>query len=399
MIPGDYKSFHAVQVPAYHHAVPETLIALNVGGENFMVKHSMLRRYPGTLLGSPDLNKYYVESLNCYFFDRSRYLFEYVLQFYQCGRLNLPPNLDRHAVEIELDYFKIRHNVKDNGRPGSEVPLKSQKKSASHMMENLSSLNTWSRVKQVKLRLYLFLTNPQSSYFAMLWTIMDFFLVLSSITILILESEKMFAFYFTNAAGWYYQAAISVEVCSQCFFTLDFILRLVSWPRIKKFFNNGMNMCDVISLLPFYLPQLMKLIGDKNVKSLIVLRIIRMFRITRIFRIVRHSHGLIIVFQFLFNSTQELVMLAGLFSILTLLFSSLIYYVESSEGVFVSIPVSAWWAVVTVTGIGYGDMVPETALGKGVGVVAIMTGVIFLALPMTIIITKFTKHMETHYRI
>ena len=89
-------------------------------------------------------------------------------------------------------------------------------------------------------------------------------------------------------------------------------------------------------------------------------------------------------------------MLAGLFGILTLLFSSIIYFLDPEDG-FDSIPAAGWWTVVSLTGVGYGDVVPSSTSGQFVAVAAIMTGVIFLALPMTIIITKFTKHMERHY--
>ena len=385
---------------------PDKVLEINVSGECFMVRRSVVKRFPNSLLGSPDIEKYFVDSLNCYFFNRSRFLFEYVLQLYQCGFINLPPTFlslpqNKAALNRELDFFRLSSELRGkspSSNPPEDQSIKSGRKDADEIMRLLVNGPGWTRFKQLKLKLYVFLTNPQSSKLSLVWMVFDMMLVLLSITSLVVESEPRYQPYFTYNENVLFRVFFVVEILSQTFFTIDFTLRLFSWPRLKSFFTNGMNICDFLSLLPYYIPQLIQLVDDRNVKSLVVLRIIRMFRIARVFRVIRHSHGLLIIFQFLFNSGKELLMLAGLFSILTLLFSSMIYFVETHVGTFNSIPASGWWAVVTLTGIGYGDVVPKSAPRQCVAVIAIMTGVIFLALPMTIIITKFTKHMERHYQ-
>ena len=391
-------------------AEPDELLEINVSGECFIVRRSLVRRYPNSLLGSPDIEKYFVESLNCYFFNRSRLLFEFVLQLYQCGFINLPPNFlalphNKAALNRELEFFRLRSELKkkptsEMSSASSEGSIDARKRDADELMKLVMNEPGWTRFKKMKLKLYVFLTNPQSSNLSLVWMIFDMVLVLLSISSLVVESENRYEKYFVHNDNFVFRIFLGVEIISQTFFTLDFTLRLVSWPRVTSFFRDGMNVCDFVSLLPYYIPQLIQLVDDRNVKSLIVFRIIRMFRIARVFRVIRHSHGLLIIFQFLFNSGKELVMLAGLFGILTLLFSSMIFFVEphDDEGTFNSISASGWWAVVTLTGIGYGDVVPKSATGQCVAVLAIMTGVIFLALPMTIIITKFTKHMERHYQ-
>ena len=393
-------------LPAPEIYSPDSVIEINVSGECFMVRKSLVRRFPNSLLGSPDIEKYYVKSLNCYFFNRSRFLFEYVLQLYQCGSINLPPNFlslsqNKAALNRELDFFRLSSELKRKTQlndPPVDQSSKSQKEEADEMMKILINGPGWTKLRQLKLKLYVFLANPQSSRLSMVWMVFDMILVVLSISSLVVESEPRYKQYFTNKDHIVFKVCFILEILSQTFFTIDFTLRLFSWPRLRSFFKYGMNICDFVSLLPYYVPQLVKLIDGRNVKTLVVFRVIRMCRIARIFRIIRHSHGLLIIFQFLFNSGKELVMLAGLFTILTLLFSSMIYIFESHEETFNSIPASGWWAVVSLTGIGYGDVVPKSAPGQLVAVMAIMTGVIFLALPMTIIITKFTKHMDRHYK-
>eukprot|EP00116_Pleurobrachia_bachei_P000858 sb/3461120/ len=387
-------------------------ILINVGGEEFVVRHVVLRQYPDTLLGSAAINKYYRLDMGCYFFDRSRFLFEYVLQFYQTGALNLPVGFlndtkNRDALNRELEFFRIQYElrrfstVSGSGDDGDTI------------LENIRDGPGWNRLKLAKLKLYLFLTNPQSSLFSLLWMILDNILVLLSISALIVESEPYmqdFTARYSNRTedekvtiGLGYillKTTAIIEITSWVFFTIDFILRMLSWPRLQTFFLSSMNLCDLTSLLPYYIPVIIKLLDEKDVKTLVVLRFSRMLRITRIFRVIRHSHGLTTIFHFLFKSTRELCVLCGLFFIITLVFASVIHYIECLDGRtagFSSIPVSMWWAVVTVTGIGYGDVVPTSWMGLSVASVAIMAGVIFLSLPLTVIVTKFTRHMEEHY--
>ena len=388
------------------------LILICVSGEDFYVRRFLLQKYPNTLLGSDEIEEYYNNSLHCYFFDRNRFVFEYIIQFYHTGGLSVHPKMDREAVSMELKFFKItynniglNHSISHTTAFGYNKGLDIGKKD--NQQEIIESFtNNLSMLSKCKLRLYLFLMNPQSSKIAMIWMFGDIIFVLLSLVFLIVQSEETLNVYFqsSSAYAWCYWIATGTEIASQIFFTIDFFLRLIAWPKLNKFFRNPINLCDFLSLLPFYIPQLISLVDNNDVKTLVVLRVIRMFRITRIFRIIKHSHGLLIVFHFLFQSAKEILLLASLFTILTLITSSIMYFLEQipyrdQNTRFISIPASAWWAVVTLTGIGYGDMIPSTLIGQTFGAITLLSGMIFLALPMTIIITKFTKHMNNNEKV
>ena len=149
---------------------------------------------------------------------------------------------------------------------------------------------------------------------------------------------------------------------------------------VLKYVFSVYGLIDLISILPFYLNQFVKLDGR-------FFRILRLFRLTRIFKLGRDSESLKLFIKALTAVKSELKFTLFL-SILTILFSaSAIYYLENEAQPekFSSITESIWWATVSLATVGYGDVYPITAGGKifasiisliGIGVVAIPTGII-----------------------
>ena len=182
-----------------------------------------------------------------------------------------------------------------------------------------------------------------------------------------------------------------IESSCIAFFTLELILRGLSCPKVKSFFKSVMNWVDFISILPYYIG----LIFPRGIAHIFV--VLRVLRVVRVLRLARHSDGIKIIFISLSTSMSELLFLIFFWSLAIILFGSLIHYTEGSvNSDFDSIPRSAWWVVVTMSSVGYGDCVPKTALGKVIGSLCIMSCMLVLALPMTVIISKVTRTYHTY---
>ena len=191
------------------------------------------------------------------------------------------------------------------------------------------------------------------------------------------------------------------ELISILIFSTEYIYRIVNAYKldgtkgIYSYVFSLFGIIDLISILPFYLNQFIKLDGR-------FLRILRLFRLTRIFKLGRNSNSLKVFTKSLAGVKAELIFTLFL-SVLTILFSaSAIYYLENEAqpDKFSSITESIWWATVSLATVGYGDVYPVTVGGKifatlislvGIGIVAIPTGVISASFVEEIRIEKENK--------
>lgn len=165
-----------------------------------------------------------------------------------------------------------------------------------------------------------------------------------------------------------------------------------------------MNAIDLMAIAPYFITLATILTKEPMDESLVVpdekdqpgaslamLRVMRLVRVFRIFKLSRHSKGLQILGMTLKASLRELALLMFFLLIGVILFSSAIYYAEagSERSYFKSIPDAFWWAVVTMTTVGYGDMVPHDFWGKIVGSLCAIAGVLTLSLPVPVIVSNF----------
>ncbi|KAL5014348.1 hypothetical protein ScPMuIL_008618 [Solemya velum] len=174
------------------------------------------------------------------------------------------------------------------------------------------------------------------------------------------------------------------------FFAVELFVRFLTCPHKCKFFLSLFNIIDILAVLFAIICTALdyKLPALRYQKSSIhILYTTQILRILRIFRVLRHS----VVFQVLLNavlsSLTEFLTILIFFFIFSLIFSSLSFFAMESN--FGSIPDAMWWAIVTMTTVGYGDYVPVTAQGKVIGSLCAITGICLLAILIPIFVNNF----------
>jgi voltage-gated potassium channel len=182
-------------------------------------------------------------------------------------------------------------------------------------------------------------------------------------------------------------------------FTVEYVLRVWSCnhdPKYKhsikgrlKYMLTPGAIIDLLAFFPFYIHQMVNL-------DLRVLRILRLMRFFRLFRLTAYTRSAQMIYNVFRNRIKELMLSLLLTVFLIIIASCVVYFAEhKQEGThFTSIPATLWWAVVTLTTTGYGDMVPATAVGKALTGVIMLTGVAFFALPAGIITAGFLDEMR-----
>lgn len=164
-------------------------------------------------------------------------------------------------------------------------------------------------------------------------------------------------------------------------------------PHLVTYVLQAMNIVDFVAILPAYLQII---IGESSGGGLAVLRILRMARIFRMIKVGSYAENLSIVLEGLKRSRTGLLLMVYLVVIFMIVMASLLYMVEgdpdtedSSSEVFVSIPHTFWCIIVTMSSVGYGDMYPTSDVGRAIGSFVMLTGILTLAVPITLIGNRF----------
>jgi voltage-gated potassium channel len=205
--------------------------------------------------------------------------------------------------------------------------------------------------------------------------------ILISIIVVILDSvQSLHAKY----GGLFY----ILEWVFTVIFTIEYILRLICIRRPLKYVFSAFGIIDLLAIIPTYLSFVIA-----GAQSLLVLRALRLLRIFRIFRLVHFLSELRFLSVAVSSSLRKISIFILFVLTLVVILGSIIYLVEGPENGFTSIPQSIYWAIVTITTVGYGDIAPATPLGKviasfvmllGYGIIAVPTGIVTTEMAMAV---------------
>lgn len=384
-------------------------VVINISGLRFETQLKTLAQFPETLLGNPKKRMRYFDPLrNEYFFDRNRPSFDAILYYYQSGgRLRRPVNVPLDMFSEEIKFYELGVEAMEKFREDEGFIREEERP----LPDNEFQRQIW-----------LLFEHPESSGPARGIAIVSVMVILISIVIFCLETlpelkeDPQGRFQTIGNTTFYYKPNILtdpffiVETLCIIWFSFELIVRFFACPSKAAYFKNMMNTIDLVSIIPYFITLGTELAADEETAkaeakageqatSLAILRVIRLVRVFRIFKLSRHSKGLQILGQTLKASMRELGLLIFFLFIGVILFSSAVYFAEAEEkeSYFTSIPDAFWWAVVSMTTVGYGDMYPVTIGGKIVGSLCAIAGVLTIALPVPVIVSNFNYfyHRET----
>ncbi|XP_056149821.1 potassium voltage-gated channel subfamily V member 2 [Lampris incognitus] len=400
------------------------IVNLNVGGKVFHIPKHLVLRYPKTRIGILALctdpvkrltlcDDYNVKN-NEFFFDKDPMFFHYIFHFYCSNVMWVMESLCPINFEEEMEFWGLK--MKDTPRccrilfEEKVDDIKDQLKVNQELINEIKPHQDEEGYKSMFLGRYRkslwdLMENPYSSLSAKAFAVFSSLFVLISIVAMTLNTVnelRVYKLYGKTYMEW-------VEIFSILFFTMEYFLRLLTTANIKHFVKSALNFVDLVAVMPYFLQIIFELFyvdaGDLNAKEDLktmtrvskvskVLKVVKLMRIFRILKLARHSTGMR-AFGFTIRQCSEQVCCLFLFIAMGIFtFSALMHSVEVYEPgtPFSSIPDAWWWAAVSISTVGYGDVVPISYLGRCVAFGCISFGIILNGMPISILFNKFSDY-------
>ena len=377
-------------------------VTINVSGLRFETQIRTLERLPHTLLGNAvKRNKFWDKYRGEFFFDRHRPTFQAVLYYYQSGgRLKRPFEVPMDIFINELIFYELETQAINSIKENEGYIVDSQPKNGP--------------TNKCLHKIWAILEYPDSSIAAKVFTVVSISFILVSVVTFCTETLPAFKdsgcknVTIVDSNGR--KAIVQIQdfldplflIESSCisFFVVELFLRFIVAPSKCKFLTELINWIDLVVIAPYFVFLTLNIVlkdckaGNKSS----ILSVLRVIRVVRILKLSKHSEGLKILGMTLKTSVRELSMFLLFLAIATVIFSGAIFFAEMDhpETQFTSIPDAFWWAIVSITTVGYGDFVPKGAMGKIIGGVCVLSGVLAIALPVPVIVANFNNYYR-HY--
>lgn len=191
----------------------------------------------------------------------------------------------------------------------------------------------------------------------------------------------------------------NIDLFCIVFFTLELFAHFFTCPRKIKFFTYVLNILDLYLVVAMWTTfaietQIEKYLNDSGmINFYTVLKASLVLRLLRFFRLMKQFSALKILFMSLKASIKELLLLFITFLLASVFFASFVYFAEFNEqDVFPTIIESVWWAIITMTTVGYGDMYPTSFGGKLVGIACAASGILIIAMPIAVVAANFSEY-------
>ncbi|XP_055076399.1 voltage-gated potassium channel regulatory subunit KCNG2 [Misgurnus anguillicaudatus] len=398
---------------------------INVGGIRYRIPWSTLEEFPLTRLGKLhscsnaeeilDLCDDYDAHCNEFFFDRSPSAFRSIVTFLAAGKLRLLREMCALSFQEELLYWGVEEASlewcclrklrlrQEEQRERLRQDEEDAELASPHSCEEASGVGNQEAGCMHSLREMV--ENPHSGIPGKIFACLSVvFVAITAVTLCVstmpdLREEEERG----ECSQRCYNIFVLETVCVG-WFSLEFLLRFIQTQSKCSFLRTPLNIIDVVAILPYYITLIVDSlsVGDRPTgsgnnyleKVGLVLRVLRALRIFYVMRLARHSLGLQTLGLTVRRCIREFGLLLLFLCVAMALFSPLVFLAESELGAkqeFTSIPGSYWWAVISMTTVGYGDMVPRSIPGQVVALSSILSGILLMAFPVTSIFHTFSR--------
>lgn len=213
-----------------------------------------------------------------------------------------------------------------------------------------------------------------------LFDVLLLFFILLSIVLVMLES--------VNEIDKKYHDLLNIgEWVVTILFSLEYILRIISVKKPRKYIFSFYGIIDLLSTLPKYLSFFF--VGSQALVTLRALRLLRVFRILKLARYLGASNQLK---ESIIASRVKILVFLFAVLVSSVIFGTIMYLVEGEENGFTNIPKSVYWCIVTLTTVGFGDIAPQTALGQFITTIIMILGYGIIAVPTGIVSAEYAKN-------
>ena len=208
--------------------------------------------------------------------------------------------------------------------------------------------------------------------------------IITSLVVLVLGTIEPYA-------SRYRTELALIEYLFTALFTVEYLLRLYCSPKPAAYAKSFYGVVDLLAILPTYLQLIIP-----NAHFAVIIRLLRVMRIFRVLKLVQYLKDSNMLMRSLFMARRKILIFFSMVAILVTIFGATLYVIEGPDNGFTSIPMSIYWAIVTITTVGYGDIYPVTALGKAVAALVMLLGYSILAVPTGIITSEMNQEMSAH---
>ena len=235
--------------------------------------------------------------------------------------------------------------------------------------------DSWSRLRARLHEIIFEADTPQGRLFDLMLLVA----ILSSVLVVVLESVA-------SIRAQYGPALRALEWAFTGLFTVEYVLRLVTVRQPLRYARSLFGIIDLVAFLPTYLSVLVP-----GAQSLLAIRLLRLLRIFRVLKLAEYLEESKVLAQAMRASGRKIAVFLFVVVTIVVIVGSLMYVIEGEAHGFTSIPISIYWAVVTLTTVGYGDLAPATTLGRALAVVLMLTGYGIIAVPTGIVTAELSR--------